>query len=596
MGSSVAQTIRRAARWIMPSDDPAAVALLQRELGLQAPAARVLVNRGWKEPSAARDFLFPDLTLLHNPLLMRDAGRAVTRIERAIEAGERILLYGDYDVDGTTSVVILKKALELLGAEPRFHVPDRLKEGYGMNAAAIERAAADGVGLIISVDTGIRDIEPIRLAQSLGIDVIVTDHHIPEAELPPAFAVLNPNRHDCSYPEKNICGAGVVFKLIQALFDRAVGWSGPKAMSPPRRQALLDSFLKLVAVATIADIVPLTGENRVIVRRGLSGLEVVRNAGLRALLEVAGFAPGDRPSAGQVAFRLAPRINAAGRMANARDVIELFTTGDVARAQELARQLDALNRDRQQEESDTVEEILAQLNEHPLEPDSAALVFARSGWHLGVLGIVASRLVERLSRPVFVLSSARTEGQWSGSGRSIPTFHLLEALESMSGLFVRFGGHRQAAGVTLDHANLDDFRRQLAVYAAARLNPEDLCPQIKVDSRLDFAELNEAAVAEILSLAPFGMGNPTPHFYAANVEVAAPPRPLSDGKHLKVPLRQSGRTILLNAWRWGDRAAELQPGRKLEVVFNIEEDNFARKQGYGTWSLSLKDARLQEPG
>lgn len=580
----------------MADEDPAAVARLERELHLHSPAARVLANRGWKDPAAARAFLSPDLSLLHDPLLMRDAERAVTRIERALFAGERILVYGDYDVDGTTSVVILKKALELFGAAPLFHVPDRMAEGYGMNAAAMRRAAADGVQLIISVDTGIRDAESVKLAQSLGIDVIVTDHHIPEAELPPAFAVLNPNRRDCGYPEKNICGAGVTFKLIQALLDRAANWPAGKAIPPAKRQALLDSFLKLVAVATVADLVPLTGENRVIVRRGLSGFDVIRNAGLRALLDVSGFASGDRPSAGQVAFRLAPRINAAGRMASARDVIELFTTHDEARAKTLASQLDALNRDRQQEESDTVDEILKQLDGKALEPDAAALVFAGPGWHLGVLGIVASRLVERLSRPVFVLSSGRTEGQWSGSGRSIPAFHLLEALESMPELFVRFGGHRQAAGITVEDANLQAFRKQLRDYAAARLGPADLCPQIKVDAKVDFSELTEAAVNEVFSLAPFGMGNPAPNFYAANVEVAAPPRALGEErKHFKVPLRQHGRLLTANAWRWGERCAELQPGRKLEVLFQVDEDNFARERGYGAWSATLKDVRPQSP-
>jgi single-stranded-DNA-specific exonuclease len=587
-------SIRRA-RWTLPPNDQAAVGRLQRELGLQPPAARVLANRGFQDPSAARTFLSPDLSGLHDPLLMRDADRAVTRIEEAIRNRERILIYGDYDVDGTTSIVILKSALEVLGASAAWRVPHRLKDGYGMQNDAIERAAEDGIGLIVSVDTGIRAATEVKRAASLGIDVIVTDHHVPEADLPAAFAVLNPNRPDCQYPEKNLCGAGVVFKLIQALFDRAVSRPGAETMTAERRRALLDSYLKLVAVATVADIVPLTGENRVIVRRGLSGFGVIRNAGLRALLDVAGFAPGERPSAGQVAFRLAPRINAAGRMASANDVIELFTSHDPARAQELAQQLDTLNRERQREENETVEQILEQLSEHAYDASWPALVFAQPGWHLGVAGIVASRMVERLSRPVFVLSSSKKEGEWSGSGRSIPAFHLLEALESMSDLFIRFGGHRQAAGVTLAESNVELFRTRFREYAGARLQPADLCPQINVDAHAAFSGLTEAAVAEVFSLAPFGMGNPAPRFHAAGVEVAAAPTWLGTGKHLKIALRQKGRMLMFKAWRWGEHAGVFQRGQILDVVFEIEEDSYARRQGYGTWGASLVDARRHEP-
>lgn len=584
-------SIRRRARWTLPPNDEAAVGRLQRELGLQPPAARVLVNRGLTDAFAARTFLSPDLSGLHNPLLMRDADRAVARIEQAIRNRERILIYGDYDVDGTASIVILKSALEVLGASVAWRVPHRLKDGYGMQNDAIQRAAEEGIRLIVSVDTGIRAAAEIRHAASLGVDVIVTDHHVPEADLPAAYAVLNPNRADCEYPEKNLCGAGVVFKLIQALFDRAVSRPGDGAMTEGRRQALLDSYLKLVAMATVADIVPLTGENRVIVRRGLSGFGVIRNAGLRALLDVAGFAPGERPSAGQVAFRLAPRINAAGRMASANDVIELFTTHDPARAQLLAQQLDALNRERQREENETVEQILEQLSEEAYDATWPALVFAQAGWHLGVAGIVASRMVERLSRPVFVLSSGKKEGEWSGSGRSIPAFHLLEALESMSDLFIRFGGHRQAAGVTLTSSNIEVFRTRFREYAGARLQPEDLCRQISVDAQAGFSELTEAAVAEVFSLAPFGMGNPAPRFHAAGAEVVAAPTPLGNGKHLKVALRQNGRTLTFKAWRWGEHAEVFQRGQLLDVVFEVEEDSYARRQGYGTWGASLVDAR-----
>jgi single-stranded-DNA-specific exonuclease len=344
--------MRRAARWEIPSPDSQPIAQLARSLGIQAPAARVLWNRGYRDADAARRFLSPTLDDLFDPMRLRDMDVAVERLHRAITGREKILLYGDYDVDGTMSVVILKKTIELAGGTAGFHVPHRLREGYGMRPEVVEQAAAEGVTLIVSVDTGVRASEVVRHARQLNIDCIITDHHLPEEELPPALAVLNPNRTDCLYPEKNLCGAGVTFKLIQALLARC-GWS------QERVRKVCESLLKLVAIATVADVVPLTGENRVIVKRGLEGLADVRNSGLRALLDRAGFKDGEAPSAGQIAFRVAPRINAAGRMDNAADVVELFLTSDGARAGELADRLQLLNDDRRSVEQDITQIILS---------------------------------------------------------------------------------------------------------------------------------------------------------------------------------------------------------------------------------------------
>jgi single-stranded-DNA-specific exonuclease len=547
--------------------------------------AAVLANRGYGEPEHARAFLSPQLAALGDPLRMRDMDRAVARLAAAIEKREPILLYGDYDVDGTVSIVILKKAIEILGGQADFHIPHRLRDGYGMRSEVVQEAAGRGVRLIVSVDTGIRANEVVRHARELGVDVIVTDHHLPEAELPPAIAVLNPNRPDCEYPDKQLCGAGVALKLVQALLARST-------LTAARQESLLDSFLKPVAIATVADIVPLTGENRVIVRRGLSGLSVVRNPGLRALLAVAGFTAGDCPSAHEVAFRLAPRINAAGRMATARDVIELFLTADETRARELAEQLDVLNRERQQTEAEIVEAILTRCEEDALLlRDSAGLVFAGAAWHLGVLGIVASRLVERFSRPVFVLSQAAEDGRFSGSGRSIPAFHLLEALESMRELFTKFGGHRQAAGLTLRAVDIETFRQRFHTHAAGRLTADDLRPLYRIDAEASFAVLSERCISELQLLGPFGFGNPTPIFHCAGAEVAGPPKVLKEGKHFTVPLRHNGKLLFAKAWNFEDRAALLEPGTKLDVLFQVEDDPFSRKRGYGSWCVTLKDAR-----
>ena len=456
----------RPARWLLPKIDRGAVEALGSDLGVGVPTASVLYGRGFRDATAARHFLCPSLDDLHDPLAMRGMDCALERLQRAIRNREKILVYGDYDVDGATSVVILKRSIELAGGVADFHVPDRLKDGYGMRPEVVETAAARGVTLIISVDTGIRAAEVVRRASELAIDVIITDHHLPEAELPPALAVLNPNRPDCEYPEKNLCGVGVAFKLVQALVA-TLDWTVDK------RRRILESFLKLVAIGTVADVVPLTGENRIIVKHGLNGLRDVRSPGLRALLEVAGFSGGSVPSATQVAFRIAPRMNAAGRMATANDVIEMLLTSDVERARVLAEQLHTLNAERQKTEADIIETILEECARAPVDDSQAALVFCAPDWHRGVLGIVASRLVERFCRPVFVLSEDSETGLAQGSGRGIARFHLLEALESMPELFVKFGGHSHAAGLTLQAKDVGSFRVRLGQYAAARLTPED---------------------------------------------------------------------------------------------------------------------------
>src|SRR5579862_3092147 len=492
-------------KWILAEVEPARAAALSADLGVSMPAARVLFARGFGEASAARRFLAPSTADLHDPFLLADMRAAAARLVSAIERKEPILLYGDYDVDGTSALVVLKKVLDLAGGIATCFVPHRIRDGYGMKSEAVEDAAALGVKLIVSVDTGIRASQVVRHAAGLGIDVIVTDHHLPEAELPPALAVLNPNRRDCTYPEKNLCGAGVALKLAEALMS-VLGWERA------RRERLVDSLLKLVAIATVADVVPLTGENRVIVKRGLSGLDRVANPGLRALLDVSGFADGEAPSARDVAFRVAPRINAAGRMASASDVIEMFLTEDEPRARALAAQLHDLNQDRQHTEQEIARIIFEQCIEQPVTDRDAALVFAGEGWHRGVVGIVASRVVERFHRPAFVLGMENGVAQ--GSGRSIPVFHLLDALESMPELFTKFGGHRQAAGLTMAAATVEEFRERIRVYGEARLTPADFERELAIDAEIAFDEITDQSVAEILSLAPFGFGNPAPVFAA----------------------------------------------------------------------------------
>ena len=568
-----------ASRWLIPTPDPQAAGRLSAALGISSPAAKVLTRRGLTDPAAAHRFLHPSLDDLLEPMLMLGMEAAIERLRRAIHDGEKILIYGDYDVDGTTSVVLLTKAVQLAGGAAGYHVPHRLKEGYGMRPEVVETAAAQGVTLMISVATGIRAAEVVTRAKELGIDTIVTDHHLPDSVLPPAVAVLNPNQHDCRYPDKNLCGAAVAFKLAQALLA-TLGWTESKL------RRVTESFLKVVAIATVADVVPLTGENRAIVKLGLSGLGEVRNPGLRALLDVAGFTDGKTPSSRQVAFQIAPRLNAAGRMDTAKTVIDLFLSADPARARELAQQLHDQNAERRQVELE-IREICEQM---PVAESTAALVYYGEDWHRGVLGIVASRLVERFHRPVFVLGRNSQDGMAQGSGRSIPAFHLLEALEAMPGLFLKFGGHMHAAGVTLESSRVEEFRERFNAYAAARLRPEDFLPCLDIDAVLELREIDDRNVEGVFALAPFGHGHQSPLFAALGVEVAAAPAVMKE-KHLRVTVRQNGRTLVLKAWNFAERAAEFAPGARVDVAFQLEEDAYSAARGYPGWAAMLRDVR-----
>ena len=580
MGTSPRTEPERAARrWLLPKIDFENARAFAQQLGIRMPAAQVLWNRGYRDVNAATTFLRAPIEGLHDPFLLAGMRAAAQRLAAAVQRREPILLYGDYDVDGTSSVVILKKAIEVAGGQASFHIPHRLKDGYGMRSDVVDDAAARGVKLIVSVDTGIRAAEVVRHAATLGIDVIVTDHHLPEAELPPALAVLNPNRPDCTYPEKNLCGAGVAFKLMHALL-LTLEWPAE------RIKRMLDSFLKLAAIATVADVVPLTGENRIIVKRGLAGLKSVRNAGLRALLDVAGLTEGTTPSSGQIGFRVAPRINAAGRMATANDVIDLFTTDNPDRARELAEQLHRLNQERQQAEQAIVAAILEECDQTPVRDDQFALVFSGKGWHRGVVGIVASRIVERFHRPVFVLGEENGVAQ--GSGRSIRPFHLLEALEAMPDLFAKFGGHRQAAGLTMATERVEEFRRRFNEHAASRLTPDDLVATLEIDGEVLLTDLDDTSAAEVLDLAPFGYANPSPAFIVRGAEIAAPPVPMGE-KGLAVRVKQGGRTMRIKSW--GFAAQAYTTGDRVDLAVGIEDDPYSAARGYPPWCVGLCDIR-----
>ncbi len=492
---------------------------------------------------------------------------AVERLRAAIEKRERILIYGDYDVDGTMAVVILKTAIELCGGVSDFYVPHRILEGYGMRDEVIERAAAEGIRLIISVDTGIRAFAAAETAERLSLDLIVTDHHLPhEHGIPRAVAVLNPNQPGCEYPCKALCGAGVAFKVAQALFE-ATG-----------RERYIASFLKVVAIATVADAVPLIGENRVFVKLGLEGLSHPVNPGLRALLDVCELRQNRALTATEVAFRVAPRMNAAGRMDVARDVIDLFTVKDVERAREIALRLHQLNGDRQQEEARIVAEIQQRIDEDSGLRNAYCVVVDGEGWHRGVIGICASRVVDRYHRPALVLSRSGEEAH--GSGRSIPAFHLLNALESCADLFTRYGGHSHAVGFGLRTDQIPELRRRMDAYARQHLTEPDLVAVLETDGDLALDEITPALWEDLNRLLPFGMGNPEPVFVARGTRILTEPKIIKD-KHLKLKLARGSngssslsRAIDVMGWRMAERLQQrpLAFGDTLDIAYRIERN------------------------
>jgi len=559
-------------RWQICEVDEDAVARLCRELNIPSIVARLLILRGISDPETAQRFLHPALDQLHNPFLLADMKAAVDRLRRALEQREKILVYGDYDVDGTMSVIILLAALRGLGGEVEAYIPHRLNDGYGMRAAVMEEAAAKGIRVVVSVDTGIREHEALNRARELGLDCILTDHHLPDGHLPPACAILNPQRADSGYPEKVLAGVGVAFKLVQALLGERL--SG----------RLLQSYLKVVALGTIADVVPLLGENRVIAHFGLEAFRQPSQAGLQALLEVCGLHRCDI-SAGDLGFRLAPRLNAAGRMEDARDVIDLFTCSDLEKAREIAGRLDRFNRERQRIEEGILREIVEDMDGHPEKRERHSLVLAGEAWHRGVIGIVAQRVVERYHRPALVVSVE--DGIGVGSGRSIRAFHLLDALAAMQELFLRYGGHARAAGFALPAERIAELEARFEQYAREILTPADLEPTLRVDAEVSGHEIDWTLYEALQTLAPFGCANPAPVLAARDLRLVVGPRILQE-KHLKLRVARGPRSFDAIGWGMAERGATLVAGQTLDLAFTLDQNVF---QDTTTLQLVLSEIR-----
>jgi single-stranded-DNA-specific exonuclease len=564
-------------RWeTLPCDEPATERLASA-LGIAPVVARLLCQRGLGDPELAARFLNPSLEHLHDPMALADMGIAVDRVLGAIARKERIAIHGDYDVDGVTSTVILRRALELLHADVVHFIPERLKDGYGLQPAAVERLHAAGVALIISVDCGIRGADAARRARELGIDLIITDHHEPDTELPPALAVINPKRTDCSYPDKYLAGVGVALKLVQALLRRT------------QHENWLPGFIKVAAIGTLADVVPLVGENRVIAKLGLDLLtRGPHKVGLRALLDVAGLA-GKTIDSYHIAFMLAPRVNAAGRMSTPDIATRLLLASDEAMGEEargLALLLDGENVRRQEEEAGILAAARKIVETDPDVGARSVLVVAGEGWHRGVIGIVASKLVDAFHRPAIVLSIQ--DGVAHGSCRSIRLFNMLDALEQCAHLFIRFGGHKQAAGLTMDASRVRELRAAVNDVADQTLGPDDLMPRLLIDGDLTFRGITGNVAAGIASLAPFGAGNPRPVFAARGVEIVDGPRKLKE-RHLKMALRQEGRIFRAIAWRAAERHDYVTLHKAaLDVAFSLDQNQY---NGETYVELTLADLR-----
>ena len=564
--------------WEQQTADPSSVDVIAETLTLDKHVGRLLVQRGIDTVEQAKSFLYPSMDQLHDPFLLTDSEVAIDRLLTAIEKRERIAIHGDYDVDGVTATVLLRRLFELMGADVMHYIPHRISDGYGLQASGIDRLHAEGAKVVVSVDCGIRSLDAARRARELGIDLIVTDHHEPADVLPRALAVINPRRRDSDYPDPNLSGAGVAFKIAQGICIRAahIDW--------------VSALLKIAAIGTVADVVPLRGENRVIASLGLEALTVgVHTKGLQALLEVCGLT-GRRIESDDVSFRLAPRINAAGRMSSAEVAAELLLSAgasSVEACRELAERLDELNNRRREQERQVTKAACETIDAGPAETEQPCHVVWSEAWHRGVIGIVASRLAERFRRPAIVIS---IEGEQAyGSGRSIPGFDLLGALDHSKDLLTQYGGHRQAVGLRLNSARLQEFRRHFECYVEKKLHSEDCVPRLQVDAELQFASITPEFLRDLRLLEPYGAGNPRPVFVAAGVTIVDGPH-LLKSEHLRMTLGQGGRRFRAIAWGAGPEVERFKSKRRgLKVAFSVAENTYR-----DTTTTQLTIADVQE--
>ena len=560
-------------KWVVQKHDQETARRFAAKLDVSPLLAALLISRGFDNVEKARQFLEPCLDHLHDPSLLKGIETASARILKAIDENEKILIWGDYDVDGTTGTTLLRSVIRTLGGQSVFHIPNRFTEGYGLNIPALENARSEGVSLAITVDCGIRSFEPLEWAAASGLDVIVTDHHLSDGSRgnPPAFAVVNPNQPGCTYPDKNLAGVGVAFKLAHFML-RERGESDK-----------LHDLLKITAIGTVADIMNLTGENRAIVALGLRDLPGTRNLGLKALMEAADCVA-DMTSY-DIGFRIAPRINAAGRMDVARHVVELFECENFSAARQMAGMLDSRNKERQRTQQQITAMAFAEMTDLGAND---FVVVAGEGWHRGVIGLAASKIAERSHRPTIVLSIEN--GTAHGSARSVGTFHLLEALESCSDLFEQFGGHAAAAGMKIKSENITPLRKRLNEFASAKLTEEHRTPVLNIDAHVSSETLGLAVVEDLKRLEPFGAGNPKPVFITKDFSIIDELFVMKE-KHLKLKLQNPAGKRFEAVWWDGverSKGRTLRPGNRIEIAYTPEANVW---QGNTRLQLVVQDLR-----
>ena len=569
---------------------------LERELNISSAAARMLVVRGIQTADEARQFIRPSLDKLHDPFLMKDMDKAVERLHQAITQGEKILIYGDYDVDGTTAVAVMYRFLQNLASNLSpltfnldYYIPDRYTEGYGVSQQGIDYATAQGCNLIITLDCGIKAVEKIAYANSKGIDVIVCDHHTPGDELPPAVAVLNMKRSDCPYPYKDLSGCGVGFKLAQAYTQRyLIEAKGNEAIRLSGERLL--PLLQLLAMSIASDIVPITGENRIFAHFGIQQLNKAPFTGLSAIMQVAGIET-KKITINELVYKIGPRINACGRMKSGRAAVELLLTDDPDFARQQAEEVNHHNEDRRDCDAETTKEALQQLQDDPTYAQRRSTVVYSPNWHKGVVGIVASRLTETYYRPTIVLTAGE-DGIISGSARSVGGFDIYTAIDSCSDLLTNFGGHKYAAGLSMHIDDLPEFKQRFETYVAAHIREDQLQPTLLVEAELDLADITSAFYNVIRYLEPFGPGNPRPLFATRNLINHRDTRAVGkEGEHLRLDVTDRAYAITGIAFKRGDMAKHIQNGNPVDICYELDENTFNNRT---TIQMMVQDIKAIE--
>ena len=564
----------KSARWdVDPEPDSQLVNGLSDTVDIPANIVKILANRGINTPEAVRKFLDPQISDLQDPFNLYGMDKGIERANKALMGNEKIVIYGDYDVDGITATSLLYIVFNKLGAQVDFFLPNRLVEGYGLSKEGIDEANKLGVSLIITVDTGINAIEEVAYANSLGIDVIITDHHEPREILPEAAAIINPKRPECKFNEE-LSGVGVAFKFAQALY---------KMLAQDERDLM--EHLDLVALGTAADIVPLVGENRILTKFGIPQISRTTKPGLKSLTFVSGLM-GKKITTGQVVFVLAPRINAIGRLGDAKDAIRLLSTRDEKMASEIARRLDDDNRRRKRIDEDTLQEALAQMNETVDLENDRAIVLAGQDWHQGVIGIVASRLVERYHLPTVMISI--TNGEGKGSARSIPGFHLCDALKQCEHLLLQYGGHKYAAGLSIAPENIEEFRRKFMEVSKVELTDDDIQPKLRIDLELELSEITDDFMETLERFAPFGPQNMRPVFLTRNCEILGRPQ-IVGNNHLRMRVRKGNAVFDVIGFGFGDMVSQLSGGLSVDLVYCLEYNTYNDETQI---QIRLKDLKL----